>query len=467
MGNNLNYMRRRMQLGAQPHKAKASGAVATFRTNLAAKLDSLFVDVTPVQDLHGQSSPYPAGGGKNLLPPINTQPESGEVIIEYPTEKTLNGFSISMKFSGSFVNAGASFIDLQDADGNHGYITPTAFGLVAGTTYTKQAVSYSSTEIKKIKKIVYFRYPNFTNPVFDDLMLEQGSTPTTFAPYENICPITGWTGCDVSKTGKNLAYAFNDGKVPSITNGKLVVANGYRTDYIPALPNTYYTLSADAGVYIFFYKSDKTFISVQIGSSGLASVKSPNETAFIMCRSELASQGRIMLEFGSTAHAYTPFVGSTIPISWQTEAGTVYGGQLEVLTGVLTVTHGRVDMGSRTWTYIQPTTSIPYGTFYNTIIDKKYGQLNILCEAYPTKAGFANDKAIQGNVGSNTVYLTDSSYEGDGTAVATAMSGKYLIYELATPVTYQLDPIEVKTLIGQNNLWADCGNVDVSYWTNV
>ena len=54
--------------------------------------------------------------------------------------------------------------------------------------------------------------------------------------------------------------------------------------------------------------------------------------------------------------------------------------------------------------------------------------------------------------------------EETGADFKTAMSGVQLCYELATPQTYQLTPQEViKTLLGTNNVWADIGNVSVTY----
>lgn len=35
--------------------------------------------------------------------------------------------------------------------------------------------------------------------------------------------------------------------------------------------------------------------------------------------------------------------------------------------------------------------------------------------------------------------------------------------QLATPQVYQLEPQEIRTLLGTNNIWADCGNVSVEY----
>ena len=138
---------------------------------------------------------------------------------------------------------------------------------------------------------------------------------------------------------------------------------------------------------------------------------------------------------------------------------TVYGGTLDVLTGLLTVKWVILDLGTRNWTYIAPSGSIPYGTFYNTIHDKAYGQLNLLCSAYPVKAGFSNDMAIQGNINASTVYIVDSSYNGDTVAFTAAMSGVQLCYELISPTTVQLTGQQISTFLGTNNVWCDSGKI--------
>jgi len=37
-----------------------------------------------------------------------------------------------------------------------------------------------------------------------------------------------------------------------------------------------------------------------------------------------------------------------------------------------------------------------------------------------------------------------------------------VVYELATPQTYQLTPQQIQTLLGRNNVWSD-GDVSVEY----
>ena len=57
--------------------------------------------------------------------------------------------------------------------------------------------------------------------------------------------------------------------------------------------------------------------------------------------------------------------------------------------------------------------------------------------------------------------------------IKSALSGKYMLYELVTPITYQLEPEEMETLTtyyGVNNFWcksADYGNSDITYRADV
>ena len=43
------------------------------------------------------------------------------------------------------------------------------------------------------------------------------------------------------------------------------------------------------------------------------------------------------------------------------------------------------------------------------------------------------------------------------------MTGQYICYELATPIEIDLDPTEVQTLLGLNNVWASDGTVEINY----
>ena len=63
------------------------------------------------------------------------------------------------------------------------------------------------------------------------------------------------------------------------------------------------------------------------------------------------------------------------------------------------------------------------------------------------------------------LFVHDHNYN-NASAFKTARTGEKIIYPLATPLTVQLTPTEVKTLLGTNNVGADSGNVTVKYGTN-
>jgi hypothetical protein len=47
------------------------------------------------------------------------------------------------------------------------------------------------------------------------------------------------------------------------------------------------------------------------------------------------------------------------------------------------------------------------------------------------------------------------------------MNGVQLCYELATPITLTLDPVEIRSLLGDNNVWSNTGNTSVTYLADV
>jgi hypothetical protein len=95
----------------------------------------------------------------------------------------------------------------------------------------------------------------------------------------------------------------------------------------------------------------------------------------------------------------------TYPITWS-EAGTVYGGELDVTSGVLTVTH-------------------------------------------------ANIASYNGESINEPWISSEDAYESG----ATPTTGAQVVYPLTTPLTVQLTPTQIKSLLGQNNIWADSGQI--------
>ena len=174
--------------------------------------------------------------------------------------------------------------------------------------------------------------------------------------------------------------------------------------------------------------------------------------------------------------------GKTYAVDWTTEAGEVYGGTLDVLTGVLTVTHGCVDLGALVYSVKQPwgidgtfqiqgANNPAFAADLENTADR--GVMLAICSRYQnvianggTYASVYNGQTTGFAVRPDTkaVAFYDPAFAGKtGTEIQTALTGQKLVYLKASPVTYQLTPQAVTALAGTNNIWANCGDVTVEY----
>lgn len=162
----------------------------------------------------------------------------------------------------------------------------------------------------------------------------------------------------------------------------------------------------------------------------------------------------------SDGHTYTTDIGQT-----------VYGGTLDVVSGVLTVDKLCTDLGNLTWTAASD------GRFYASIrvgsAEEPFPYNNTqvadaVCSSYPIVARNAlttTDFTLSIHTVVTLAYINvmDSRYANStASEFKTAMSGVQLCYELANPQTIQLTPQEVQLLLGTNNVWSD-GMVTVAY----
>lgn len=136
---------------------------------------------------------------------------------------------------------------------------------------------------------------------------------------------------------------------------------------------------------------------------------------------------------------------------------TVYCGTLDVVSGELVVDRAMVDLGTLSWAY-----SSTGGGFASNLTSTAKSQFKAICSCYPFKGSYTlvNDKEA-GFLYNTWILIKDSSY-ADASDFKTAMSGQTLVYELATPQTYQLTPQQVELLTGTNNIWSD-GDITAEY----
>ena len=300
---------------------------------------------------------------------------------------------------------------------------------------------------------------------------------------ENVRPISGWTACNVVRTGKNLFDKTATDTNKGYISGKWINQTGNTFSYGDWSVSEYIRVdgekiavsgmtvaeqvSSGRGGYCCYDKY-KNVLGGGTYNALTQVITLPTNTKYIRISVWNENKDVCQLELSETASTYEPF-GNTYTINFVDGSNPliVYGGTLDVLSGVLTVDRGYVDLGSLNWTYESSS------FFKAKVTGKKYGNTNVLCDKYAVSSSITVsgmlDKEIKGypsdgDSDRNAIYVKDSAYT-DATTFKTAMNGVQLVYELATPQTYQLTPTEVKSLLGVNNIFADTGEVDVQIWT--
>ena len=466
-------------------ESAAPGSIVTI-TDAAedVPVKSMTIGIEPVQDLHGQSNPYPAGGGKNLLPPTTSSSTTNGVTFTRQTDGTViaNGTATSdatfiyfskttydnklLLSNGSYILNGAP----SGSSSSTYYISTNGFGGIndygSGSTF-EVTDGLAQTNIVIIVK----SGATVNNVIFHPMIRLASITDATYAPYENICPITGWTGANVYQGSDNLFIPQEAGKYISGSDGSIASSESgiyAMSTYVPISGNTLYyyipTHSGTAknyGYRISFYNANKQWISahtmVTFGSVGTQSVPA-NAQYFRASSWEAEAKLSIGFSSGVSKGAIEP---TTIPITFPNEAGTVYGGTLtnnRTDEWKLTVTWASFDLGAKNW-------SKSNGRFNTgSAISGIYTGSATACKSsvYKVDSGAASrvvDKAIcLGNAG--YVYVYDTSFTGSDTDFKAYIGNTQFIAQLATPVTYTLTASEVKTLLGLNNIWADTGDIE-------
>ena len=298
----------------------------------------------------------------------------------------------------------------------------------------------------------------------------------------NVRPITGHTELNLVHTGKNLLKPialseteFNNNyryKRNVIPNARCVMSftdkdttvdmSGISFGFVDSNWNDTQSLNSNEYRWII---SNGTVqgITKNIPSSRDESIFLTGLIAYPRDEStwkKIWSRYNIQIELGSSATAYEEYNGGTDTIDF---GQTVFGGTLNVTTGELTVTHtiktckwsdgvSSADLGS----YIRrrfPFSSSNFGKYPPTSLDY------IMCDKAPYLYNFNSD-TLHFYYNSNDVLLfMPEDTDGDTLIRVT--------FELATPITIQLTPTEIKTLLGANNFYHDCnGDTDVTYRAN-
>lgn len=306
---------------------------------------------------------------------------------------------------------------------------------------------------------------------------------------DNVRAISGYTGMNISKQRKNLIQApeyANNTPTLCLDLGRDVSFSSIAVSFLATN-----AVATSTGAALFdFRKDDETHqyrtlasfkddnnvsFAANVAQNGRFKIIAPNitfryiyiyymESSFSYFATDCISEWQV--EIGSTATDYEPYAAPEVKsISWETEAGTVYGGSLNVTTGELTITYGMVKISDLTW---QKQTASGRDFFLANISDQESTNTHdILCDniAYSGMVTVTamTDKSIAKWQQSVRIYDTDIA---DVTALLnTYGNGNILFYyKDISKIVIQLDPVEVNTLLGVNNIYNDTnGDTEVNY----
>lgn len=454
-------------------------------------LKSLTADITALQDLHGYYYPWVGGSGKNL-------------------------FNMGSKWSGSA--SGLSFttdddyVTMNGVKSGANYVTPLQlyFDLPAGTYYAKAFV-ISGTASNEPSIYVYSNQELTSNMLntgrsftlesqtsvgirfafWNDgatysnykigIVISKDADIDKFYPYSNECPISGWSAVDVSVSGVNVWDEVTESGIYNISTGqpKSEGSSIRGKNSIIVKPNTTYYANNQYLRVLFYDKNDNYLNLYKVGSGEFTT---PNN-CYIM-RMYLADtygttyNNDISINYPSTDTEYHAYNGNTYSLTFTDGSNplTVYGGTVDLVSGVLTVDRVMFALnGSEKWTTdivgdnkrrftctslidLGVTTSTTFDAISNIYVNTKNASYTDLSEVFILR--------YLSKYNQNRIDIMTEAYQDVASFKAFLNStNMQIVYELATPLTYQLSKQQIKSLVGVNNIFADTGEVAVEWQT--
>lgn len=461
--------------------------IATIPDGANAPLDSLKASIVGVQDLHGYDHPWPAGGGKNKA-------------ITKSSSFTTKNVTFTINSDGSIKLSGTA-----DETGN--VKVTDAITIKAGTTYTA-SIGVSASVIGY--GISGFGIGTYTITPTNDYpyaciqvkiesgttynttiypQIELGSTATSYEPYENICPISGWSEASVTRTGKNLYTTKYVGRTYSaltfsVSDGVLSVVGSVPTTNVWSTSDRSITESECIRLKAGTYTINKTnvlgirYYPRVLSSSGSIGYSTNNESLTFSLPSDTwfyvnvrADSGfssetpvtlNIQIERGEEETTFEPYSGQSYTIPFKDSSDNpinVYRGTIDITTGVATFTHKAVTYnGSESWRK----SSIYDGSFYlpaSAVSDRKPDTAFSCNMAKYVDSNYAYGTCL-GTSGQSAMNFWIAEPNTTLEAFQTWLSTHNLQveYELATPITMQFDPIALRSN-GVTNISVNCGEV--------
>lgn len=416
---------------------EVSGDVVTFPDGAdMIPMKSVSVNFSPLQPLNGYSKPWGPGMGGNVLPYLNAR------------EGTYSGVTFSCDGAGTLTMKGT-------ATGNDffTFFFPKPFVIPDGTTYkicflnneahtesilrfmneSTTIIGWNIGTINREAEYVEISGKTLTgirlyctngvtyNLTMKPMFVLKTETVTSYIPYANICPISGWNAANITRIGKNL-ISFKErliawGSIYSeIDNNTFVVTAtgaGYRSPYQFSETDIDVTLSGTitnlGGGFWRIDLLDSTNATVGILDAGTTHV-SAKASKIRLNYTTVGSGGQmanIQLELGSSFTGYKPYTRATYTNNLPS---AFFGGTVDFVSGLV----------SSEWAEISSYSG----------------------ETLPGE------------------WLSSYDAYAPGT---TPTNGAQVVYKRSTPVVTQVEPKDIYSVYGINTIWSDQNNIDVAY----
>lgn len=306
---------------------------------------------------------------------------------------------------------------------------------------------------------------------------------------DNVRLISGWTGVQLTQANENLIpESLPDNVITgAASGGKIAGASNAKIFAIPIPKNTplhIQKISGDnsAGNIGLLENGEPQVGDSWNNGKGLTNAinqnYSVNEYSWMGVQSYDLKEAEkwfttreLMVSVGNTRKEYVAPKGySTRYISWADEVGIVFGGSLDVLTGVLTVEKFLLTLDG-TVGFWQLGGGVPYWRVNPVYAEKPNfsKRSETISNKYSTITGESTtDKAIRITKDNNGIYVYDSDFVDSETAVSIMQADPIqIVYPLLNPIEYQLTPQQLLTLKGTNNIWSNSnGQTEVKFWTH-
>ena len=314
---------------------------------------------------------------------------------------------------------------------------------------------------------------------------------------DNVRPISGWTGANITGTRKNILgpilrnTAINNRGIESASNSSL------STGFIPVVPGNQYTMTiykACTNSKNRFYDANKTFLNAtnvfKLNVVGVTTATIPANAAFVRFTFDINenfpmnAEDFAQFEQGSSGTPYEAYQAQTLPINWESEAGTIYGGTVtlnedgsadlvrtHVYKTINTVRYGSIK-NNYIRAFVQYTDNYGNGTTYLACDRLKpftngthstgeyairYDKDNASVCFYIVLTQNASEEGVETN--SQAVDYVNNWLENNPVNICYNIRQAY-------QVTYHFDNIgQLNSFLGVNNIWHDMnGDITVEYW---